>query len=62
MIMVMGRLSSHHGPRPAWAGDGSLYCPSRTEGARLTAKVHVKTLMMTTAAAMHGTIMPGILN
>jgi len=34
--------------------------PSRTESARLTAEVHVTTLMITTATAMHGTIMPGI--
>jgi hypothetical protein len=59
MIVVIGRLSLRCGPRPVLAGDGSLYGPSRTESARLTAEVHVKTLMMTTAAAMHDTIMPG---
>jgi hypothetical protein len=60
MIVVMGRLSSRLGPRPVWAGNGSLYRPGRTESARLTAEVHVTTLMITTVAAMHGTIMPGI--
>jgi hypothetical protein len=53
MIVVMRRLSWRRGPGPVLAGDGSLYRPDRTQGARLTAEVHVKTLMMVTAAAMH---------
>jgi hypothetical protein len=51
MIVVMVRLSSHRDDRPRPAGGASLGWMNRTESTRLTAEVHVKTLMMIAASA-----------
>jgi hypothetical protein len=53
MIVVMVRLSSRRGDRPWRAGDASLAWMDCTESTRLTAEVHVETLMMMMAASVH---------
>jgi hypothetical protein len=53
MIVVIERLSSRPDSGPAGAGVTFLSRTDRTEGACLTAEVHVETVMMT-LTRMHG--------